>query len=231
MAEYQNLFTRVQVRAPAYAGVPLPSGVWVRQGKPVFSHLLGRIGDAQIGPIYLGWTGIASLLCGFIAIEIIGLNMLASVNWNPIQFIRQLPWLALEPPAPEVRAADPAIERGRVVADGGLLPDHFHPAVVGPHVPARQGAGHGHARRLGICRGDLAVPRARIHPPAADGQLERGGALRHLPAPRLDRGVLDPLRQPVLQPVPHAVDRLPVWLGAAVRDARRDHPRGQPVRR
>ena len=39
-----------------------------------------------------------SLLCGFIAIEIIGLNMLASVNWNPIQFVRQLFWLGLEPP-------------------------------------------------------------------------------------------------------------------------------------
>jgi photosynthetic reaction center M subunit len=24
--------------------------------------------------------------------------MLASVNWDPIQFVRQLPWLALEPP-------------------------------------------------------------------------------------------------------------------------------------
>ncbi len=24
--------------------------------------------------------------------------MLASVNWNPIQFVRQLFWLALEPP-------------------------------------------------------------------------------------------------------------------------------------
>ena len=46
-------------------------------------HLLGRFGDAQIGPIYLGWLGLASLICGFIAIEIIGLNMLASVNWRP----------------------------------------------------------------------------------------------------------------------------------------------------
>jgi photosynthetic reaction center M subunit len=26
--------------------------------------------------------------------------MLASVNWDPIQFVRQLPWLALEPPRP-----------------------------------------------------------------------------------------------------------------------------------
>ena len=43
----------------------------------------------------------ASLVCAFLAFEIIGLNMLASVNWNPIQFVRQLPWLALEPPGPE----------------------------------------------------------------------------------------------------------------------------------
>ena len=62
---------------------------------------------------------------------------------------------------------------------------------------------------------------ARLHPAAADGPLERGGAVRHLPASRLDRRVLDPLRQPVLQSVPHALDRVPLRLGAAVRDARR----------
>ena len=101
MAEYKNIFTRVQVRAPAYVGVPLPSGVWKRQRGVSFSYLLGRLGDAQIGPIYLGTLGLMSLLCGFIAFEIIGLNMFASVHWNPVQFIRQLPWLALEPPGPE----------------------------------------------------------------------------------------------------------------------------------
>src|SRR5262249_10606191 len=100
MAEYQNIFTRVQVRAPAYAGAPLSGGTWVREGKPFFVYWLGRIRGAQIGPIYLGWTGVASVLFGFIAFEIIGLNMFASVNWDPIQFVRQLPWLALEPPAP-----------------------------------------------------------------------------------------------------------------------------------
>ena len=42
-----------------------------------------------------------SLVCGFIAIEIIGLNMWASVDWSPKEFIRQLFWLALEPPPPE----------------------------------------------------------------------------------------------------------------------------------
>ena len=75
-------------------------GQLARAGTRWFSHLLGIIGDAQIGPIYLGFTGVASLIFGFIAIEIIGLNMWASVDWNPIQFVRQLPWLALEPPPP-----------------------------------------------------------------------------------------------------------------------------------
>src|SRR5664279_2650016 len=100
MAEYQNIFTSVQVRGPVYAGVPLPAGSWTRDGQPFFSYWLGRIGDAQVGPLYLGWTGVASLIFGFIAFEIIGLNMWASVNWDPIQFARQLPWLALEPPPP-----------------------------------------------------------------------------------------------------------------------------------
>ncbi|TDQ82939.1 photosynthetic reaction center M subunit [Dongia mobilis] len=101
MAQYQNIFTQVQVHGPADFGVALPRADMPRIGQPWFSHLLGKIGDAQIGPIYLGWLGVASLMCGFAAIEIIGLNMLASVNWDPIQFVRQLPWLALEPPGPE----------------------------------------------------------------------------------------------------------------------------------
>jgi len=112
MAEYQNIFTRVQVRAPAHAGVAYAGGTWVRQGTPFFSHLLGRFGDAQIGPIYLGFTGLASLICGFIAIEIIGLNMFASVNWDPIQFVRQLPWLALEPPQPQYGLSRPPLNEG-----------------------------------------------------------------------------------------------------------------------
>lgn len=112
MAEYQNIFTRVQIRAPAYEGVTLPRGTWIRQGTPFFNHLFGRFGDAQIGPFYLGTTGLLSLLSGFIAFEIIGLNMLASVNWNFIQFIRLLPWLALEPPAPSNGLHIPRLQDG-----------------------------------------------------------------------------------------------------------------------
>jgi photosynthetic reaction center M subunit len=112
VAEFQNLFNRVQVRSPAHDGVPLPRGDLPRLGKGQFSYLYGLIGDAQVGPIYLGWAGIASLICGFIAIEIIGLNMWASVNWDPIQFVRQLPWLALEPPPPQYGLTIPPLNEG-----------------------------------------------------------------------------------------------------------------------
>lgn len=98
---YQNIFTQVQVRAPADMGVSLPKGDWARDGRPAPSYLMGKFGEAQIGPFYLGRLGLASLILGFLAFEIIGLNMWASVGWDPVQFVRQLPWLALEPPSPK----------------------------------------------------------------------------------------------------------------------------------
>jgi len=113
MAEYQNIFTTVQVRGPGYMGAEAKrGGLWPRQGQPFFNYLAGLIGDPQIGPIYLGWTGMTSLICGFIAFEIIGLNMLASVNWDPIQFVRQLPWLALEPPSAAYGLRIPPLNEG-----------------------------------------------------------------------------------------------------------------------
>jgi photosynthetic reaction center M subunit len=114
MAEYQNIFTRVQVHPPAYAGVPLPSALEEKErvGKPLHLHILGRIGDAQLGPIYLGWLGVVSLALGFLAFEIIGLNMMAQVNWSPIQFVRQLFWLALEPPGAEYGLKIPPLAKG-----------------------------------------------------------------------------------------------------------------------
>ena len=98
MARYQNIFSQTQIRMPAHAGVPLHATAVDRTANPGFSYWMGKLGDAQIGPIHLGWTGVFSLAFGIIAIEIIGLNMWASVNWDPVQFIRKLPWLALEPP-------------------------------------------------------------------------------------------------------------------------------------
>jgi photosynthetic reaction center M subunit len=111
MLEYQSLFTRVQIRTVPDPGLPIENGD-ERFGKGTFSYLAGKFGDAQIGPIYLGWSGVLSLLCGFLAFEIIGLNMWASVGWDPVEFIRQLPWLALEPPPPQYGLHIPPLAQG-----------------------------------------------------------------------------------------------------------------------
>ncbi|MEE4639705.1 MAG: photosynthetic reaction center subunit M [Wenzhouxiangella sp.] len=112
MAENLNIFTRAQAHGPIDYGVPLPSGNDQRIGQPFHFKWLGWIGDAQVGPIYLGTYGFASILTGFIAIQIMGLNMWASVDWSPIEFVRQLPWLALEPPGPEWGLSLPPLNEG-----------------------------------------------------------------------------------------------------------------------
>ncbi len=110
--QYQNIFTTTQAVGPLHHGVELGHGNSPRTGEPVIQYWLGRIGNAQLGPIYLGGLGIASIMCGLIAFVTIGFNMLASVNWNPIQFVRQLFWLALEPPAPGYGLGIPPLNQG-----------------------------------------------------------------------------------------------------------------------
>ncbi|RBP02891.1 photosynthetic reaction center M subunit [Roseiarcus fermentans] len=100
MSAYENIFSPVEVW-PEKPEEGVLGDIVEREKGTIFVYLLGLIGNAQIGPIYLGTLGVVSLVFGFMAFEIIGLNMLASVHWNPIQFVRQLPWLALEPPKPE----------------------------------------------------------------------------------------------------------------------------------
>ena len=113
MAEYQNLFTTVQPTSRhLHEGIPLGRYNSSRDFKPWLFHLLGRLGNAQIGPIYLGRLGLASLFCGLLWFTIIGMNMLASVNWSPIQFIKQLFWLSLDPPSPEYGLSIPPINDG-----------------------------------------------------------------------------------------------------------------------
>jgi len=109
---YQNLFTRVQPVGPAHDGVELPPKNDTRVGKPFLVHLFGRLGNAQVGPLYLGPLGLISLITGTLSINIMGFNQLASVNWNPIEFIRQLPWLALEPPHPKYGLSIPPMNEG-----------------------------------------------------------------------------------------------------------------------
>jgi photosynthetic reaction center M subunit len=112
MAEYQNIFTTVQVRSPAYPGVPHDGGQRDRIGTPIFNYWLGKIGDAQIGPLYLGTTGVFSVIFGIVALLIIGLSMAASVHWSVIEFLRQFFWLALEPPPPQYGLSFPPMAEG-----------------------------------------------------------------------------------------------------------------------
>ncbi|MFN9807728.1 MAG: photosynthetic reaction center subunit M [Betaproteobacteria bacterium] len=101
----------------------LPRGNSPRTGKPLLIHLFGRFGHAQLGPIYLGPLGLASLITGSLAFVLIGMNMLASVNWNPIEFVRQLAWLSLEPPPPQLGLTlmPPLNQGGWWLIVGGLL--------------------------------------------------------------------------------------------------------------
>jgi photosynthetic reaction center M subunit len=102
--EYQNIFTQVQVRGPVEKGIAadtLVPEIWERGKSGFFSYWIGKLGNAQIGPFYLGSLGVISLVFGTLAINIIGFNYLAQVDWHIGEFIRQLFWLSLDPPAPE----------------------------------------------------------------------------------------------------------------------------------
>jgi len=101
MAEYQNIFTQVQVQGPPEMGIPAnPNPEWRSKGTG-FSQLLGTIGNAQLGPIYLGGYGILALMSGGLWFFIIGMNFWAQVDYNPALFMRDLFWLSLDPPGPE----------------------------------------------------------------------------------------------------------------------------------
>jgi photosynthetic reaction center M subunit len=171
MAQYQNFFTQLQARSDFYPGIPIKTGSWIRGSSSNFNYWLGKIGDAQIGPVYLGFTGLASIICGFVAFEIIGLNMLASVNWNPIEFVRQLPWLSLDPPKPEYGITIPPMQEGGWWLLAGFS---LTTSIILWWVRTYR-----RARAL-----DMGT---RLHPSAVDGKFQRGGAVRHLLASQLDQ--------------------------------------------
>ncbi len=126
MAQFHTLYNAVAVRGPDDPGIDLGPRSFARVGKAYQSRWLGRIGEMQVLPTYLGVLGTASLICGFIAIEIIGLNMWASVDWNLIRFVKMLPFLSLEPPPPKYGLSLPPLQ------DGGwwLLAGFFLTAAI-----------------------------------------------------------------------------------------------------
>ena len=66
MADYQNIFTQVQVFGTPEMGMVEDVELRNRTNGTSYSRLLGVFGNAQLGPIYLGNLGVISLACGAI---------------------------------------------------------------------------------------------------------------------------------------------------------------------
>jgi photosynthetic reaction center M subunit len=113
MAEYQNIFTQVQVRGPAEIGLD-PNGVLQAERgiTPRFWNLLGWMGNAQLGPIHLGMFGVVSVYMFAVWFLLVGFNMLGQVDYNFFEFIKQGFWLAMEPPAEEYGLSMPPLNEG-----------------------------------------------------------------------------------------------------------------------
>ncbi len=121
MAEYQNFFTQVQVSAAPEMGMHEGVDVGARTKGASFSTLMGWIGNAQLGPIYLGTAGVVSIAAGLIWFEIIGFWFWRQAGYNPTVFLRDLFWMSLEPPAPEWGLRIPPLDQGGLFLIAGFF--------------------------------------------------------------------------------------------------------------
>ena len=101
MAEYQNIFTQVQVRAAPEMGMTEGVELSNRTKGARFSNLAGWLGNAQLGPVYLGTMGVISLASGLVWFMTVGGWFWYQAGFNPAVFLRDLFWFSLEPPAEE----------------------------------------------------------------------------------------------------------------------------------
>ncbi|WP_137110524.1 photosynthetic reaction center subunit M [Rhodobacter sp. SY28-1] len=101
MAEYQNIFTQVQVRGAPEMGMTESVELSNRTKGASFSSLAGWFGNAQLGPVYLGTMGVISLVSGLAWFMTVGGWYWYQAGFNPAVFLRDLFWFSLEPPAEE----------------------------------------------------------------------------------------------------------------------------------
>ena len=121
MAEYQNIFTQVQVRAAPEMGMVENVDIGNRSRGAGYSNLMGWFGNAQLGPIYLGTFGVISLATGAIWFMIIGVHFWQVAGYNPAVFMRDLFWMALEPPGPEWGLRIPPMQEGGLFLVAGFF--------------------------------------------------------------------------------------------------------------
>ena len=121
MAEYQNIFTQVQVRAAPEMGMVENVDLGNRSKSASYSTLMGWFGNAQLGPIYLGTFGVISIATGAIWFMIIGVHFWQVAGYNPAVFMRDLFWMALEPPGPEWGLRIPPMQEGGLFLVAGFF--------------------------------------------------------------------------------------------------------------
>ena len=121
MAEYQNIFTQVQVRAMPEMGMVEEVDLGNRTKGAGFSTLMGWFGNAQLGPIYLGTFGVISLATGAIWFLIIGAHYWGQAGYNPAIFMRDLFWFSLEPPSAEWGLRIPPMNEGGLFLLAGFF--------------------------------------------------------------------------------------------------------------
>jgi photosynthetic reaction center M subunit len=112
MANYQNIFTQVQVRAAPEMGMVEDVELDNRSRGATFSTLAGWFGNAQLGPVYLGAMGVLSLAAGVVWFTMVGAWYWYQAGLNPAVFMRDLFWLSLDPPAPEYGLSFPPLAEG-----------------------------------------------------------------------------------------------------------------------
>ncbi|PTE14695.1 photosynthetic reaction center subunit M [Pseudogemmobacter blasticus] len=98
MAEYQNIFTQVQVGGAPEMGLVEGVDLSNRTKGTTNWTLLGWFGNAQIGPIYLGGWGTVSLISGVLWFMTIGAWFWYEAGFNPAVFMRDLFYLSLDAP-------------------------------------------------------------------------------------------------------------------------------------
>ena len=73
MAEYQNIFTQVQVKGPPEMGMDETGNLSSERTKSTRNNTwLGYIGNAQLGPIHLGMFGVLSIYILFVVSIVVG---------------------------------------------------------------------------------------------------------------------------------------------------------------
>ncbi len=100
MAQYQNIFTQVQVQGPPELGMAGRGPRRRADRNARFSRLIGLVGNAQLGPIYLGTFGLDLARHRHHLVRDGRPSFWHQVDCNPALFLRELFWLALEPPRP-----------------------------------------------------------------------------------------------------------------------------------